>query len=173
MERIKTDQEIIDYFSDLILDELKEFNCWVAGGAVLSYIDNRPINDFDIYFTNKEDRRKCFDYLKAKEGIVTVNNDIIIRMLYNNKTLELTTNYYESPQHCVDDYDYSVCGIGVDCEKVYKVDNFYDGWRNKLLVLNNIQNPVKNLIRMQKYLRRGYRMTETETMRLVNSIQQQ
>lgn len=170
MGKLKTDEEIIDHFSVLVLDEIKQFNCWVAGGSVLSYIDDRRINDLDIYFRNKQDQQECIDYLIDKGGIESMVNEWKTVILYDNKTYEFVNSYYESPQHCVDSFDFTVCGVATDGDRVYKNKNFYDHWRKKLLVFNEFHDPVVMLYHMQRYLTRGYWMEEEETNKLVGEL---
>lgn len=172
MLKIKKDSDIIDFFNKLILNELINFHCWIAGGSILSYIDNRPINDLDIYFKNEEERTNCLDYLLRNGAIITTDNIITTKVYYNNKTLDLIRVFFKTPQNCVDYFDLSICGIATDGDKVYKVYNFYNDWRKKLLVWNNINgSPPLQFIRMQKYLMRGYRMDDEETVKLLYRLQ--
>jgi len=169
---MKTDEQITNHFNNLILDELKDFDCWVVGGSILSYIDDRRIGDIDIYFRNELEREKCFDYLTSNNAIISSDNVNTTRVLYKNKTIDLLKFYHKTPQECADDCDFSVCGISTDGVSVYKTSNFYDDWRKKSLVYNNFHSAPQQLHRMQKYLMRGYRMDRKETLKLVNKLRE-
>lgn len=171
MADLKKDEEIVDYFNNLILNEFKDFSCWVCGGAILSYIDNRRINDIDVFFINNDEREKCMNYLIGNGGIVSSDNENTSRMLYKNKTIDVIKHYYQTPQECADNMDFSVCGISTDGRDVYKTKNFYNDWRKKILVFDiNHDNPIVNVLRMQKYLMRGYRMDVNQTLKLIHKL---
>lgn len=173
MADLKKDEEIVDYFNNLILNEFKDFTCWVCGGAILSYIDNRRINDIDVFFKNNDERKKCINYLIDNGGIVSSDNDNTSRVLYKNKTIDVIKHYYQTPQECADSMDFSVCGISTDGKDVYKTKNFYNDWRKKILVFDkqhDFNNPIVNVLRMQKYLMRGYRMNVDETLKLIHKL---
>lgn len=171
MLKLKEDDDIVNFFNTLILNELKEFDCWVAGGSVLSYIDNRPINDLDIYFKNKEEREKCLSYLVKNGGIISMDNINTTKVFYNNKTLDILKIYNESPQKCIDSFDFSICGIATDGVIVYKTHNFYNHWRKKLIVHINLNaSPPSQFDRTQKYLMRGYRIDKKETVELLRRL---
>lgn len=65
MLRKKMD-EWLDSIEDKALRvEVKE-NCIVTGGAIASMLLNEEINDYDVYFTNKETTRKISEYYVKK-----------------------------------------------------------------------------------------------------------
>ena len=171
MLKLKEDNDIINFFNKLILNELKEFDCWVAGGSILSYIDNKPINDLDIYFKNKEEREHCLGYLIKNNGIVSMDNINTTKIFYNNKTLDILKIYFESPQVCIDSFDFSICGIATDGDVVYKVSDFDNHWKKKLIVhINYTNTPPQQFDRVQKYLTKGYRIDKKETVDLLRRL---
>ena len=58
--------ENFNYFVDSITDEdvrkLVRKNSIITGGSIVSLLLNEKVNDYDIYFTNKETTKKVAEY---------------------------------------------------------------------------------------------------------------
>jgi len=62
-------QKIDSWLKSIEDEELRKEvknNCVVTGGAIASMLLKEDVNDFDIYFTNKETTKKVADYYVAK-----------------------------------------------------------------------------------------------------------
>lgn len=54
-----------DFGKGEILQELKKYKCWIAGGAILSIFTGEEVNDVDVFFRSKED---VFNVINARSG---------------------------------------------------------------------------------------------------------
>lgn len=48
-----------------IFQTLKEYKCWIAGGAILSIFTGGEVNDVDVFFCSKED---VFNVINSRSG---------------------------------------------------------------------------------------------------------
>lgn len=168
-------KSIVKYFYELILCEFNDIDCWVGGGSILSFLDKREMYDVDLYFTSEEERTKCVNYLLKNGGVKVDDNDYTSKFSYNNKSgsknrnilLDLIKVYYPNPTECMEnEIDFSVCAIATDGMDVYKVPNFESDFLKRRLIFNNIQNTFLNMIRVVKYTKRGYSISEEELLKL-------
>ena len=53
-----------DFGKGEILQDLKKYKCWIAGGAILSIFTGEEVNDVDVFFRSKED---VFNVIKTKK----------------------------------------------------------------------------------------------------------
>jgi len=168
-------KSIVKYFYELILCEFTDIDCWVGGGSILSFLDKREMYDIDLYFSSEEERTKCVSYLLKNGGVKIDDNEYTSKFSYNNKSgfknrnilLDLIKVYYNNPTECMEnEIDFSVCAIATDGMEIYKVANFENDFLKRRLIFNNIQNTFLNMIRVVKYTKRGYSISEEELLKL-------
>lgn len=63
--RKKIDEWIDTIEDDLLKDDVRK-NCIVTGGSIASMLLNESINDYDVYFTNKETTKRVAEYYVEK-----------------------------------------------------------------------------------------------------------
>lgn len=93
---------------------LKNYNCYIAGGAITSLFTGKEINDIDVYFKNKSE---LFDLLYREfEGqyIIYVTKKAITFKLNDNETVQFVyMNYYDTAKDIFNDFDFTVNMRGI------------------------------------------------------------
>lgn len=188
----------IEYFNKLILDDihlnLRDINCWIAGGAIRDYISNKKItNDIDIYFSNGDDFKRVKDYIKWT-GIRSMipkaplfENKNCIKCQYfpkissdlesivnpllemNGIPIDLIKIYSISPETCIANFDFTICAAAVTKDKFYYHKDFHYDINNKSLNPLN-PNPETLLQRIQKFSKMGFSLGNEELIFLTKSF---
>lgn len=56
--------KLLQGFDKGFLKVMKDNKCFIAGGAITSVCTNKEVNDYDIYFSNKEGLVKLIQWVK-------------------------------------------------------------------------------------------------------------
>ncbi len=161
-------------FKELILDELHEqnINCWIAGGALRDYFMGKYVKtDYDIFFPNEEEFKKCADYFKSKDHEIKWESDNGMKVLYNKKTFDLIKLYFDTPEATIASFDFTICMIAVDRNKVYHGETTFIDLAKKQLMIHNIRLPASLLNRSFKYIRKGFWICQGEMKKIYDAIQ--
>ena len=62
--------EWVETIEDKKVQELVKENSFLTGGCIVSLFTNEPVNDFDVYFTDKETTRAIAEYYVEKFNIL-------------------------------------------------------------------------------------------------------
>ena len=154
-------------FKKIELEVLRNNRAIIAGGSIISIINNQVINDIDIYFHNKEDFENTVRYfvhgnyipLYVSNNAVTAGNKqfIYCKFCDNIENLLNTFDIYA----CMGAYD-------VATDTFYFHSNFFFDNMNKRIVLNNyISLPSTTLFRVIKYINKGYKIDKKEIFKLL------
>lgn len=163
----------VQYFRYILLEEFKEINCFIAGGAIRDYFSLGYINsDIDVFFSNEIDFQKALDVFKSL-GIKSIyENDNFIEFIHNNKRIQLIKKHWlQNPQESIENFDFTVCSVAVDYNKVYYHETFFMDLAKKRLVINKLHFPISTLQRLQKYIIKGYRICNGGLLEIVKEIQ--
>lgn len=163
----------INFYKKLILDELKEqsIECFIAGGCLRDYFHGKnTTNDIDIFFKNKEEYDKAFKYL-TKEGKILFQNHNGTKISYNNIKLDIVcSKFFETPQDAIDNFDFTVCAIALDSEKVYHHETTFIDLAKKQLMINKITFPKSTMQRVTKYSRKGFYICNGELSKIFEAM---
>ena len=183
----------VKYFSNLILDELKEICItWVGGGCVRDYFSvGKLTSGIDLFFNCEEDYLKAKKYFveqyfinKTKEedgktiitqtpkkkAKVIFENDNVTKIIYNGRPYDLVRKFFPSPEETIKKFDFTVCCAAVDIHKVYTHDTFFIDLAKRQLMINELPFPLSTMWRMQKYIQKGYFMCSGEMLKLSKAI---
>lgn len=150
-----------------ILQELKKYKCWIAGGAILSIFTGEEVNDVDVFFRSKED---VFNVINARSGNwyftkwSATTSDIIrkpIQLVYKNT--------FSSVEEIFKTFDFSVCCAAYDCETEEFVfgDTFFEDVMSRTIHFNHhTDGAIMTLPRIVKYQERGYSFPKPELMKV-------
>lgn len=156
-----------DFNKGEILQELKKYKCWIAGGAILSIFTGEEVNDVDVFFRSKED---VFNVINARSGNwyftkwSATTSDIIrkpIQLVYKNT--------FSSVEEIFKTFDFSVCCAAYDCETEEFVfgDTFFEDVMSRTIHFNHHTNSaIMTLPRIAKYQERGYSFPKPELMKV-------
>lgn len=150
-----------------ILQELKKYKCWIAGGAILSIFTGEEVNDVDVFFRSKED---VFNVINARSGNwyftkwSATTTDIIrkpVQLVYKNT--------FSSVEEIFKTFDFSVCCAAYDCETEEFVfgDTFFEDVMSRTIHFNHhTDGAIMTLPRIVKYQERGYSFPKPELMKV-------
>ena len=156
-----------DFGKGEILQDLKKYKCWIAGGAILSIFTGEEVNDVDVFFRSKED---VFNVINSRSGNwyftkwSATTSDIIrkpIQLVYKNT--------FSSVEEIFKTFDFSVCCAAYDCETEEFVfgDTFFEDVMSRTIHFNHhTDGAIMTLPRIVKYQERGYSFPKPELMKV-------
>jgi hypothetical protein len=158
-------QEIIDSLSFWM----------IAGGACTSVFSDNQVNDLDIYFKSAEDYQKVVNKvmpsLKDNEYFAT---SCAFSFKRNGVRIQLIKKIFAStPEGVMDNFDFTVC----ECVYLPKTQEFVMGENfladlcGRRLVYNiNAKYPIASLWRVNKYVKKGFKLAAIESIKLALCI---
>jgi hypothetical protein len=152
---------------------LTESHAIIAGGALRAVFCDKPISDYDCYFTRQEDLQKALDYFDNEEnGANKIFETENATSYIKGKAMVQLIKKFVLPniQDLLDQFDFTVCMAAFDVfnERLYVADDFLKHNCQKRLVYNpKAQYPLASLARIKKYtLKYGYTISGTELVKL-------
>lgn len=150
---------------------LKEYKCWIAGGAILSLFTGNEVNDIDIFFRSKEDVFNAINSFSAHWYFTkwsATSNGILkkpVQFVYRNT--------FSSVEEIFKDFDFSVCCAAYDCatEEFVFGDTFFEDVAARTIHFNpHTDSAIMTIPRIVKYQERGYSFPKTELMKVGLSL---
>ena len=184
-------KQIIEFIDEL-LDNIPEdkypaqytknkspFKLFVAGGAITSVFCKREINDFDIYFYNKED----FELINSNIGwYATKVSESEKAVTYNRsgQCFQLI-KLFGTPHEVFNMYDFTINMGALEIEYFTNRDKtvswftfdagFFPDNSSKSLIFNtNTLYPINSLFRINKCREKGYKINTYEMMKIALRI---
>jgi hypothetical protein len=179
--------KLLEHLADKdLITLLREAKCIIAGGAITSLFSGREINDIDVYFHDykslnmvlqnlfnvAEDDDNCLPFLDTSPFTLIYTNHTKKSILFTKDKLNLQFIYFKflpSSQAIFDTYDYTINMGAYDCgtEEFCLHPNFLkDIAQRRLNVNTNTSFPIMSLLRVDKYLKRGYQISKKEFVKL-------
>jgi hypothetical protein len=165
----------VERFGKVILKEMKEAGvvCWIAGGSVRDYFMGVPMKtDYDMFFPNGMEYEKAKVYFNAKKAEIKWESENGMKVIYENKTIDLVKKFFATPQDTIDAFDFTVSMFAIDFEKVYHGETSFIDLSKRQLMINKITYPASTLSRAFRYYKKGFVMCKGEMKKLIESIQQ-
>ena len=147
----------------------KEINFFLCGGVFNSVLDDRRINDLDIFSNNPKFLEETLNRLKKKhyykkEDYVTCFNlsDFKVQIIYKiiNDKIEELFSYF----------DFTISMAGYDGVSFYCHERFWQDIATKSLVYINFPHPLSTFERTIKYANRGYKPCNIGLLNLCKEI---
>lgn len=164
----------IHYFKKAILDEL-DCNCWVAGGAITSFLSGDKIKDIDLFFKTRKDACKALLKLRNKFEFKlhfitkeAIKGSAVVKGKKVN--IDIVKRCFNSPEDTIRDFDFTVCCLAVKDDYFYYHENAAFDILRKKLVVNSLPFPVSSARRMSKYLKRGYSVCNGTILELLTEV---
>ena len=169
--------------------ELKSSKAIIAGGAIRSVFSGGKISDYDLYFPDMPNLLNFRTFLEntyLMRPIASTENALTY-VLKNGTVLQLirlSTMFYEDnvkirTRQCkirnnvLDKFDFTVCMGAYDFQNNEFVfgDRFIEDVARRDLIYNiGGEYPIASLIRVVKYMHKGYTMSNIEILKLALSI---
>ena len=167
---------------------MKTTKAILAGGALTSIFSGKEINDYDLYFRNKEDLilfvRNAFldedniededDFIEmeAYSLICTSQTDRSITFNVPNSNLKLQLihfDYFENVSDIFKSYDFTInmCAFDFVHEQFIMEENFLIDIAQRRLTFNTgTKYPIMSTLRVSKYCDRGYTISKKEMFKI-------
>lgn len=139
---------------------------WIAGGSLRAHFAREPIKDIDLFFENG--KQWAAENLRLRNfGYETVyDNPKVTRMRLGQLNIDLVKTYFPDIAATISKFDFTVCTAGLNAEVLVLHDDFFVHLSARQLVLNTVDFPVGTLVRLQRYINKGYRICPNELRRL-------
>lgn len=154
------------------------FECFIAGGAVLSTVTRQEISDYDVY---PKTRKAKIDLLTS---MIEDNTAVLVKLSSNAATFKLNgykneqgqriivqivLGEFPTPESIFERFDFTVCmgAYDVDEKSWYFHDCFWSDIASKTLHFNeNTLYPLNSLIRTNKYIQKGYKIPQPQMVKI-------
>ena len=142
-------------------------NAVVLGGAIASLIQKEEPKDYDVFLKSKEAVNAAFNYYQNEGSAYITGNAISL----NNK-IQIVTSKHGSISEIQDTFDFLHCFCSYDKSKSELImpDNSLECIVNKTLKYVGTKFPVKAMIRISKFVQRGYTMEIEEYLKIACQI---
>ena len=153
---------------------LKNYNCYIAGGAITSLFTGQDINDIDIYFKDKSELFRLLYEKFSYEYIIYISKKAITFKLSNEETIQFVyMNYYDKAHNIFNDFDFTINMGAFDIQKdkfILHEDFLKDNTQKKLVININTAFPLVTGTRILKYQQKGYTINNLEMTKLMLTI---
>lgn len=164
----KYEKEKLNQLSRGLLNIVKKYNCYIAGGAVTSVFTGREINDIDIYFKNKTD---LYNLLVNENMYILHTTDKSITFSYRDIQCQaIFFDYFEKASDIFDRFDFTVCMGAYDCTEdkfVLHKDFIRHNSQRRLIFNENTDYPIISCLRVDKYKSKGYEIGKMEFIKMM------
>lgn len=163
-----------------LLKVLQENSALLAGGAITSVFSSVKIRDFDIYFSSVVNRDRVLEFFEESEVILdftTANaksyrvGNLKIQLIVSEKLL------LPIPETVSTIFDFTVCmGLyNFGSRLFYLDDKFLVHLSQRKIVFNSkTLYPISSLVRLHKYMKRGFTVSGIEFLKVglrINSLE--
>ena len=163
---------------DGFFDCLKRNNAFLAGGAILSIVTKKEINDLDIYFKSLEDAKNFYEDIQ-EESYYCINETnrslILVDKNKHNKRPNINMiifDWFQTPEEIFNLFDFSICQSAFDGDKFYFSDRYFIDVASRALHYNpNTRYPISSLLRLKKYQEKGYKISRNQFLKMCLNIQ--
>ncbi len=167
----------VDYFRDLILNDLDHVWCWIGGGAIRDFfLYGRVLeeySDVDIFFADQSNYNIARRHFESNGFEMIYENENASRWSkLDGKSciFELIKRFYPDPKITINNFDFTVCCCAIDRAGIYYHETYFIDLAGKNLVLNNTNNPEGTFNRVKKYIDKGFNIDRKQISILFSSI---
>jgi hypothetical protein len=159
------------YLGDDLVEALKHYKAFIAGGTITSLFCNREINDIDVYFRNEESILGFLSEIWEGGRYIVSNTKKATQLLYDDVNLQtIHFQYFNSPEEIFNTFDFTICMGCFDftTEQFTLHHDFLKHNSQRILKFNNeTAFPIVSLLRVQKYEKKGYSISKPEFIRII------
>jgi len=146
-------------------------DCWIAGGAMRSWLVGDKVKDIDIFSNDPDAVIAAFEASdNYKSG---VKNDFIAHFYRDKVRYEIIRAYkFNSPQETIDNFDFTIICAAYGSSGLVVDERFYIDNAQKRLVVKSLPKPLSTIKRGLKYSKRGYTMCPIGLSKILKTIQE-
>lgn len=159
---------------------------FLAGGCFKSLVLGEAINDYDIFFCNRESADYFSELFRSMEGHTYTGKkfSVTVTAITGNAVtlfvsgfgeylkIQLITKYFGSPDEVVSRFDFEHCMSYYKWDYGYKL-NFDLISRRDLIFNENCSNPLSAIMRLQKFINQGWNVKPSEIIKIGRAIKSQ
>lgn len=153
-----------------LFDFIHLCNVAVAGGAIRSLVCNTQVSDYDLYFAGPETLKAFQDRFAANKTFTSENADCY--KINNQKVQAIKkAGYLSLPMDVLlDKFDFTVCQAAFFRDQFYFGEDFLLDNAARRIVYTGSEFPISSLVRVNKYLRKGYTISSEQLVKISMSI---
>lgn len=167
------------------LDSIKEsevqriigINSYITGGCIPSMLMDEWVNDYDIYFNaGKKDIQTIKEYFEYKHPS-NKDDKYHVKLITDNAInlsdkIQLITRFTGTPEKVTNNFDWQHIKsyYSVHDQKLYLKDDVYRLIVEKELVYTGSEYPLSSLLRLKKYLKKGWNVSTTTMVHIALDI---
>ncbi len=144
-------------------------SAYMCGGAVRSFFDKTEVQDYDFFLLRKDDMADIISKIKKdttlhKEILFECKKQELFSFLdYTGKKIQIICkNDYPTVMDLLHTFDFTCCSMGIDINGyLFCEEESLKDCQNMILYANTITYPVSTMRRIEKYIRKGYRVDLT------------
>ena len=162
-----------------VLSVLKDYEAFIAGGALTSVFSSTRINDFDVFFRTKASLDQALKM--APRDDKTIETDSALSIISGapdtvGHRVQLIKVVTGEPDEVISKFDFTVCQAAMSVPgsiSIFYFDvDFFPHLAQRRLVFNTAaQFPVCSLYRAAKYIKRGFHFSGIDAIKLGLKIQ--
>ncbi len=168
------------YLGDEAIKGLRACNAIIAGGAVTALFTGQKIRDWDIYFRNAEDCHQAVTWFGINGKLVNETDTSKSYTLGKQEKpyqLIVMSDLFGDPKTIFNYYDFTVCMAayqfcenGKDAGFVFGDDFFKHIGQRRLVFHTVTMFPICSMLRVMKYVKKGFFITGMELLKIGLSI---
>lgn len=138
----------------------------VAGGFLRSVVTRDFIKDIDLFSTSAEKAKENWEKLAGKSADIIMTDNAYTIKNVGNKTVQFIHKWcYPTPQELINSFDYTIARAAIWWDQKTRLwcsvtdPEFYEDCAGRRLNYKNpnrIEEPAGSLLRMLKFVRKGY-----------------
>lgn len=151
----------------------KDYNCFLAGGAINSLFTHSEINDYDLYFRNQQDLYDFMTEYSNSSWIISDSDKSFTIKMGELIVQPIFFRYFDSAKQIFESFDFTVCMGAYDFQKeefVLHEDFLKDIAARRLVFNSGTAFPVISALRIAKYKEKGYEIDRRQFMRVMLAI---
>jgi len=166
----------IGSIEDTRIKDIMKQKTFVSGGCIPSMLLNEWVNDYDIYLYDINSASEVKHYFedkhtreKEKKFHVKLITDNAINI---SDKIQIITKFVGGPREVTDNFDWQHIKSWYDCEeeKLHLIPEVYQLIVEKELVYTGSQYPLSSLLRLKKYLKKGWNVSTKTIVHIVLDI---
>lgn len=175
-------KSIKELVSEEVLDLLKTYKCYLAGGAITSIFTGSEVNDLDVYFRSEKALLMAMAEVLGSVGLNDIGQFSLIFNNLSTRTIMLkdgatgqeiqfmTFKYFKHPDEIFNTFDFTCCMgcYSFEDDGFYLHKDFLKHNSQKYLKFNaGTAYPIMSLLRVDKYRGKGYEISKPEMLRII------
>lgn len=157
----------------------------LAGGALRSFFTDTPVRDYDLYCSPNAiaSATDIFpDLLRSYSAPWTKTSDTNFsftykRMAYDpanakfmDNALNIMKQPYTSMEDVIDRFDFTVCMCAISEGAIVFHPDYFTDLATRQIRINNPEDPMASMWRIQKYIKLGYSIDRKELYKLCEEL---